>query len=389
MKRILILSASIGLGHYRAGQALAQAFEPIDSVEVLHEDALKYANAAFRNLYAKSYADLVDKAPELLGWLYERSDEVWDEVKHGIAFQRLNALPLVKLVQDYAPDVVVCTHALPADMISWLICRGSIKARHAIIVTDFDIHSVWLCHHYSRYFVALEETREHLAQLGFSRNRVSLSGIPVDPVFRENKDKRLMRLKHGLDVDRLTILISAGGFGMLPMEKILLSLRQITREFQVVAICGHNHELRKRLEQFSGERPFSNGIVHTVGYTSEMDEYMAASDLIVGKPGGLTISEALVKGLTFVIMHPIPGQEERNADHLLEEGAAIRCNNLATVGYKIEKLISDESRWKALCSNARRLANPYAAEQIASELIELSDTEDIGGTHPSDHKCHR
>lgn len=115
MRRILILSASIGLGHYRAGQALAHAFEPIDSVEVLHEDALKYANAVFRNLYAKSYADLVDKAPELLGWLYERSDAVWDEVKHGIAFQRLNAMPLVKLVQDYAPDVVACTHALPAD----------------------------------------------------------------------------------------------------------------------------------------------------------------------------------------------------------------------------------------------------------------------------------
>lgn len=115
---------------------------------------------------------------------------------------------------------------------------------------------------------------------------------------------------------------------------------------------------------------------------------MTASDLIVGKPGGLTISEALVKSLTFVVMHPIPGQEERNADHLLEEGAAIRCNNLATVGYKIENLISNESRWKALRDKARRLANPYAAEQIASELIELSETEEFGGIHPSDHKCH-
>lgn len=387
MRRILILSASIGMGHLKAAQALACAFEPISSAEVRHEDALNFANAAFRNLYAKSYADLVNKAPEFLGWLYEQSDRAWEEVKHGMAFQRLNAMPLIKLVKDYSPDIVVCTHALPADMISWLICKGEIQTRQAIVVTDFDIHSAWLCNHYSRYFVALDETREHLVQLGFERTRITLSGIPVDPVFRVQKDKQAMRVKHGLATDKLTILISAGGFGMLPMERVLLSMKQVSRPFQIVAVCGHNHELVNQIETFRSQNILPEGSIHTVGYTSCMDELMAAADLIVGKPGGLTVSEALVKGLPFVVMHPIPGQEERNADHLLEEGAAIRCNNLATVGYKIDQLVSDKARLETLRLKALKLGNPSAAEQIAGELIQLSDRDEPGAIHPANHNC--
>jgi processive 1,2-diacylglycerol beta-glucosyltransferase len=273
-------------------------------------------------------------------------------------------------------------------MMSWLLCKGAISARHAVVVTDFDIHAIWLCHHYSRYFVAIDETREHLEQLGFEHGRISVSGIPVDPVFIEKKDKQTMRHKHALDSDRLTILISAGGFGMVPMEQILSSLKHLKRRFQVVAVCGQNKELRENIQRVSKNFSLdSSGILRVVGYTSEMDEYMAASDLILGKPGGLTACEALTKGLVFVIVSPIPGQEERNADHLVEEGVAIRCNNLPTLAYKIDQLLRDPPRLRAMQENCLRLGRPHAAEQIAREVCELIEEDTGSAVHPAAHRC--
>lgn len=377
------------MGHVRAAQSLVHAFENMGLGDcVRHEDALDYAGAPLRQLYSRAYADLVEKAPEVLGWFYERSGKLWESEKHGLAFERLNIRSLIKIVEDYAPDVVISTHSLPADMMSWLLCKGAISARHAIVVTDFDIHTIWLCHHYSRYFVAIDETREYLEQLGFEHDRISVSGIPVDPVFLEKKDKQEMRNKHALDSDRLTILISAGGVGMGPMEQILASLKQLKQRFQVVAVCGKNKELKETIERVSTDYSLSsNGIMRAVGYTSQMDEYMAASDLIVGKPGGLTVCEALAKGLVFVIVSPIPGQEERNADHLLEEGVAIRCNNLPTLAYKIDQLINNPLRFCTMQENSLRLGRPHAAERIAREVCELIETDTASVVHPSSHRC--
>jgi processive 1,2-diacylglycerol beta-glucosyltransferase len=136
-------------------------------------------------------------------------------------------------------------------------------------------------------------------------------------------------------------------------------------------ICGRSAELRARLDELAAGVPGDARVtVKIVGYTTEMDQYMAAADLLVGKPGGLTMSEALAKGLVPVIVNPIPGQEERNADHLLEEGAAIRCNNLPVLAYKIDRLLGDPARLAALRANGRRLARPHAAGDVVMALIE-------------------
>jgi processive 1,2-diacylglycerol beta-glucosyltransferase len=139
---------------------------------------------------------------------------------------------------------------------------------------------------------------------------------------------------------------------------------------QVVAICGRNEELKKRLTRLAAHaKPDANVILKPFGYTKEMDELMTASDLVIGKPGGLTTSEALAKGLVFVIVNPIPGQEERNSDHLLEAAAAIRCNNLPTLSYKLDRLLRDQQRFKSMQANSRRMAHPNAAKEIVNQLI--------------------
>src|SRR5262245_7641129 len=171
-----------------------------------------------------------------------------------------------------------------------------------------------------------------------------------------------MRLKHGLSPDKTTILVSAGGFGVGRIEDLFTCLSELQHEAQIVFLCGRKEGLKKKLDRRSVKRPpESHAAIISGGYTTFMEEYMTASGILMGKPGGLTTSEALSKGLVFVIVNPIPGQQERNSDHLLEEGVAIRCNNLPVLAYKVDQLLEDTERFQRMQANARRLARPNAA----------------------------
>lgn len=388
--RVLILSASAGAGHLRAAEAVQRAFEQSGSArEVRHLDVLQYTNPLFRNLYSKTYLDMVNTMPEVLGWLYDRLDDPKQDERLRVAFEKLNAGPLLKQLEVFQPEIVVCTHMTPAGIISWLKSHGRIRARQAIVVTDLDVHALWLCRHFEQYFVALDETRAHLVELGVPAEKVSVSGIPVDPVFATAKDPSEMRRRHGLDddPDRVTILVSAGGFGVGRVETLLSALHKLRHRAQIVAVCGRNQDLYADLARRASRQPADALVkVHPVGFTTAMDELMAASDLIVGKPGGLTTSEALARGLVFVVVNPIPGQEERNSDHLLEEGAAIRCNNLPVLAYKIDRLLDDPARLATMRANARRLGRPRAAFDIVERLLALRDQPVDTGTSADDRR---
>jgi processive 1,2-diacylglycerol beta-glucosyltransferase len=372
LKKILLLSASAGAGHVRAAEALEQAFKQrkdSENFEVHHFDVLNYTNKLFRHLYSKAYIDLVNKMPEVPGWVYDKLDKPWKNERRRLALDKLNTRPFVKLLREYQPDLIVCTHFLPAEIVSWLKAKERLASRQVIVVTDFDVHAMWLVHHYERYFVALEEARVYLEVLGIPAEKITVSGIPIDPVFAVKKDKQEMRAKHGLEPDRTTILLSAGGFGVGSVDALVHSLMTLQHRAQVVAICGRNEELKQRLSKLAARaKPDANVLLKPFGYTKEMDELMTASDIVLGKPGGLTTSEALAKGLVFVIVNPIPGQEERNSDHLLEGAAAIRCNNLPTLSYKLDRLLADPQRFKSMQANARRMGHPNAAKEIVDQL---------------------
>jgi processive 1,2-diacylglycerol beta-glucosyltransferase len=367
LNRILILSASVGNGHTTAAESLKKAFEINDLArEIRHEDVLKFTNPLFRRLYGKAYIDLVNNMPEVLGWMYDQLDEPWKNEKRRLFFDKLNTQPFVKMVREYKPDYIVCTHFLPSEIVSDLKAKQKLNCPQAVVVTDFDMHALWLCRNYEHYFVALDETRAYLETLGFPSEKITVSGIPIDPVFSQPKPKLAMREKYALAPEIPTVILSLGGFGVGRIDALLDALRTIRRPVQILAMCGRNEELRKRLE--SAAKTDSGVRIIPVGYTKAMDEYMSASDLIVGKPGGLTTCEALAKGLVFVIVNPIPGQEERNSDHLLENRAAIRANNPATLGYKIEQLLSDPERLDVMRRNALNFARPRAAFDIAEKL---------------------
>ena len=287
----------MGAGHLRAAEALEKTFKTMNAAaEVRNIDVLNYTNPLFRRLYGKAYLEYGHNMPEVLGWLYDSLDKPWENERRRLALDRLNTLPFVKLLQDYQPDIAVCTHFLPSEIISWLKAKKKISCPQAIVVTDFDAHALWLCHHYEQYFVAMEETRVHLEKIGIDAKKLTVSGIPIDPIFSEPKDKIEMRKKYGLEPDRITILVSAGGFGVGKIEHTLQALSELKTSSQVLAMCGKNEELKSKLEKLSAEL-MKKSDVHfkPIGFTREMDEYMSAADLIVGKPGGLTTCEAWPK----------------------------------------------------------------------------------------------
>jgi processive 1,2-diacylglycerol beta-glucosyltransferase len=368
---ILLLSASAGAGHVRAAQALERAFADAGVEGVRHVDALEYTSRLARRLYQQAYLDMVDRAPQVLGWLYDRLDRPWKYERRRLAWDRLNTARFVRLLETARPQWAVCTHFLPAEMVAWLKERKRLDTRLAVVVTDFDVHGMWLCRHVERYFVALEETREHLQRLGIPAERITVSGIPIDPRFAQTRDAAALRRRHGLEPDRTTILVSAGGFGVGPVEHLVRSLLELRHRAQAVVVCGRSAALKQRVDRVAASVPASANVrLSVLGYTTEMDELMAASDLLVGKPGGLTTSEALARGLIPVIVNPIPGQEERNADHLLEQGAAIRCNNLPVLAWKIDALLDDPERLARIRASVRRLARPDAARRIVATLLD-------------------
>lgn len=371
--KVLILSASAGAGHVRAAQAVEKAFLAEGAAKtVRHIDTLEYTTKVFRQLYSKAYIELVNRLPEVPGWFYDQLDKPWKNERRRLALDKLNTRPFVKMLQEEQPDLIVCTHFLPGEIVSWLKAKERLTSRQAIVVTDFDVHAMWLVHHYEQYFVAMDEASAYLQALGIPGDKITVSGIPIDPIFTQAKDKAEMRRKHGLAPDGPVILVSAGGFGVGAMEPMLASLSKMRNRAQVLAMCGRNHELKERLDTLAKQAPKDAPVtIKGVGFTTEMDEYMSAADIVLGKPGGLTTSEALAKGLVFVIVNPIPGQEERNSDHLLEAGAAIRCNNLPVLSWKLDRLLDDPARLETMRENVKRIAHPFAAREIVRKLVSL------------------
>jgi processive 1,2-diacylglycerol beta-glucosyltransferase len=374
--RVLLLSASSGAGHVRAAQALEKAFSARGDCIVEHIDAIRYVSKLFQRVYEKAYIAMVRRAPELMGLVYDRTDQPWNHPRRRLVMDRLNTQPMIRMLKRMQPDLCVATHFLPAEIIAWLIAKGKLRARNAIVVTDYDVHALWLCRTVDRYYVALEESAEYMARIGVPRDKLRVTGIPVDPVFASPADRAEARTHLGLDPGVTTVLVAAGGEGVGPIEQLVRGLLAMQRPWQIVAIAGKSEKTRRRLDELSrqaGKLSDRASRLFAVGFTTEMDQYMAAADLLVGKAGGLTTSEALARALPMALIEPIPGQEERNADHLLEAGAAIRCNNLPAAAWKIAKLLDDPARLAKMQHAARGMARPAAALAIAQDALTLVD----------------
>ena len=371
--RVLLLTGSIGSGHTRAAQAVSEAMLRANAAQwALVVDALAYASAPFRVIYRDAYIKLIEAAPTAIGWLYRSSDTVEGGVMRR-AVQRAALARLRRMIASDKPDTIVCTHFLAAELVSGMVERGEWTGTFAVVVTDLDAHAMWaVCPRADRWFVALPETVEILAGKGVPRERMVVTGIPIAGAFSARMPPRAeLRERLGLARGGPMLLVSGGGVGASLLEKTLQQVLAIPLACSVALVCGRNETLRRRASNIVARNGESRVKCTVLGFTDRMHELMHAADLSIGKPGGLTSSEALACGLPMAIAHPVPGQEERNSDHLLEWGAAIRLNSPESFGWRVAQLLGDPERLSAMRMAARARAKPFAAEAIVEEICAL------------------
>jgi processive 1,2-diacylglycerol beta-glucosyltransferase len=366
-KRVMVLSASVGSGHTIAAGVLESYFRQAPGVEAVQAlDALELTGDLYRSLYDEAYFALVDSAPWLIGWVYDLNEAPFRDGNVVSLWDKLNTTTVVSAIRAYRPDVVVCTHFLPAKLLSLLLTRGEQQATLAVVTTDYDFQGLWLSSPFNRFFVARDETRAYMVDIGLPTDRITVSGIPVKAEFSQAVEREAVLARYGLRPDLPTLLISAGAAGGPYTKAIVAQTLRMRNAFQAVIVCGRNQQLKDEIEALAAPQAERYRVV---GYTTDMPDLMRVATLFVGKPGGLSSSECMAAGLPMVLIKPIPGQEVRNIDFLLEEGAAVRCNYDTTVGYKIDQLLDDPDRMRRMAASARKLGRPDAAQQIVDTTL--------------------
>lgn len=372
--RVLVLSASVGAGHLRAAEAVEGALRvSAPEAYVENHDVLKFTNAVFRRLYGKAYLDLVNRVPHVVGYVYDWLDQpsrtrsnVGDRLR--LAVEKLNLKELEERLTSQPWDLVINTHFLPAELIATLRKDGKLKLPQTTVCTDFETHRLWVNQPCDRYFTATVEGAEYLKHWGVSAADIAVTGIPVVLPFSQPADRAACLTKHELATDRPVLLQLCGGFGVGPVEDLYRQLLEVSQSLQLVIVCGRNEELKTALAKLT---PPERHRVKLMGFTREIDELMACADLIVSKPGGLTTSEALARGVPMVIVNPIPGQESRNSDYLLENGAGIKVNHPALLPMKVSQLLNDRERLNRMREAALRLGHPQAALDVVRQSLAL------------------
>ncbi len=370
--RLLLLSVSAGAGHVRAAQAVEAAAQSAGKpIEATHLDLLSLVPKEFKKLYGEQYIKLVEKLPQLWSFLYEKTDRPSRDSLVGRlkrAAEKLNTRKLDAQIERLAPHVILCTHFLPAELLSRQRARVSIEARRKlpplwVQVTDFDVHALWVHPHVDRYCVANDEVAFRLADRGVPRERISVTGIPVMPQFSAPLERATCAQELGLAPERFTVLMMAGGAGVGGLDTLAERLLRLPECPQLVALAGRNAQLLDRLQALARRHP---GGLFPLGFTTTVERVMTAADLVVTKPGGLSVSECLAKRRPMLLVSPIPGQEERNADYLLEAGAAVKAVDGATLTFKLSQLMADPARLAAMSAAAARIARPRAAAEVVA-----------------------
>ena len=367
--RITICSAAVGCGHTRAALAIHDAIRrtrPDATVTIV--EALDHAPRWFVAAYRDAYLRLVRHAPAITGRMYDRSDHPGISSGLGSRIEQWAMRRLAELDAVRDADTIVCTHFLCARVLGRARRRGAFSAPLAVCITDQHPHAVWLTPDATTVLTASDAARRVAIQSGLAPSQVVTAGIPVHPRFGRAGDPAALRRDLGLPTGRPVVLVTGGGLGLGGVEAAVRTLLAADPRPHVVAVCGRAVKLHTNLCKFSSPD------LTVVGFTNKMPEYMTAASVLVGKPGGLTTAEALASTLPMVLMNPIPGQEERNAQLLVAEGVALLERSAGSAATAAAALIADPDRLAAMRAAARRIAQADAALTIARHILDLAES---------------
>ena len=374
-KKVLLLSVSAGAGHMRAAEAIrAYAGLPefnvaATRVDATHLDVMDFVPSGFRKLYTDFYIKLVNKAPALWGYLYRISNEAeadsaMEKLRRGL--ERLNTKALRKEITAFKPDAIICTHFLPAEILSRMIRKGDLDCPVWVQVTDFDLHRMWVHEHMQGYFAANDEVAFRMRAMGVAADAIRATGIPIMPAFAQKLNRDECANEFGLDPNKTTFLLMGGGAGLGSLDTVAAKLLKLEGEFQLIVLAGKNADALAKLQTLAASYP---GRLIAQGFTNQVERLMACADLIITKPGGLTTSECLAMGLPVIVNAPIPGQEERNADFLLEQGVALKACDEEALEYRIRFLLDNPAKLADMRAKAKAIGRPFAARDVLAHVL--------------------
>ena len=369
-KRVLMISVSAGSGHVRAAEALLETSSRFEQIDACHIDVMTYVGRSFRGLYSDLYRYLINHAPLIWAYLYKKTDQAQSSDLSSILrrlIERICTRKLIGKIAEFNPDHIICTHFMPAELLVREILQGRLTCPVWVQVTDFDLHTLWVQPQIHGYFAANAEVAFKLRERGVAAELIHITGIPVAPVFLASHESQQCRLELGLRDGPVTALILSGGARIGNVTDIADRLLKNNPALQIIAIAGNNAQRLAELRQLAAVYP---GRLIALGFSRCIEKLMAASDLVITKPGGLTSSECLIMGLPMVLVDPIPGQEERNGDYLLEHGAALKAHDMAGLDYRVQQLLADPGRLNAMRSQMLNLARPQAARDVLTKIME-------------------
>ncbi len=371
MNKIMILYASIGGGHFKAAEAIKNyicEYYPNYKIEMI--DALKYTNKVVDKIVINSYVNMARYSPKIWGEIYKLSEKQYSVANFSNMVQKLLSKKLFKLFKDEQPEVVISTHPFITEMVASLKKNGKTNTKLCVVMTDYASHKFWEIkqEYVNMYFVANQEMKHSLKNNGINEEKIFVTGIPVGPAFLKDYSTQEIYEDFGLSPDKNTVLIFGGGqYGMSNINKIFQSLLAVNDDFQIVAIAGKSKKNQKSFQKLAEN---TSKKVTILPYTNKVPELMHIANFVISKPGGLTTTEILTCHVPFIIINPIPGQEEENANFLTNNGAAIRLYDINKSTALMEQFFHDDFHIEQMKKMQAHIAKPNSTKDIVEIILE-------------------
>lgn len=366
MERVLFCSVSIGAGHDLAARAVMQEIEhrfPLCEIKLV--DTFRYINPVLNKVIVGSYMESLKFSPKIWGYLYSQAEEEDKFDEFGHILSKLLSVKMEKLIKEFDPQAIVCTHAFPAGILSILKGQGKIRVPLIAVLTDFTVHPFWIHEHIDKYVLPSELLKYEIQEYGVGEEKIMFTGIPLRRQFMARGNKTELRNKLGLE-DKVTVLVMGGGLGLGEIEEVIRSLGNADIELQIVTIAGKNDRLWTKLQTM-----FVSNKVKIFGFIENVAEVMGACDFIISKPGGLTTAEVMSQGLPMIIVNPLPGQEYRNTEFLLNTGVAVKVRKTEHLVAQLKVLLSCKTRLEQIRGMTAVVGKPNSAQNMVDYLEKI------------------
>ncbi|GAA0744179.1 MGDG synthase family glycosyltransferase [Clostridium oceanicum] len=376
--KILILSVSAGGGHAKAAESLKQYIKLNNAnSDIKIVDTLKYINPLIDKVVIGSYLKTIKVSPALFGKMYSNTEDD-DGLTSFITsnFNKMMTLKLFPFIKEYNPDVIVSTHPFPAEMVSIMKEKGKFNIPCVTILTDYGSHGTWIQKNTDRYIVSNSDMIEEMVDKGADSRKIFDYGIPVKPEFFKKFNRKETLKSLDLDPNKITLLMMGGSLGIGKISSIYKKLMNLEDDIQIIVITGNNKKLYSELDKL---KTSAKNKTKVIGFTNKVNKYMQCADVLLTKPGGLTITEALICNLPMAIFSPIPGQEEKNARFLLKNNLAININSIDNAPDEIHKLLSSENKLKSMKHNCSIFSKPNCGNDIYNLLNSLIESKKSSG----------